>query len=158
MIQFYLLYLFLYSGFYRIFFFFFFSARKRPSVQLSEEQKDYRAVLQKNWARYQRQQNFQLSQLCRNIFDSQTKALEELRLESEELYQAAIQPDENLLPIKIQGPVNTPPIKNYESPAEYHSIHILHIMKKSLIFNLLIVRVCFVFFYTLFTGWRLQGR
>lgn len=47
---------------------------------------------------------------------SQQKALQELRYESEDLYQQAIQPDEKLLPIKVNGPVSTPPIKNYNSP------------------------------------------
>lgn len=53
--------------------------------------------------------------------NSQQKALNELRMESEELYQAAIQPDELLLPITIQGPSYTPPIPNYRTPAEYRS-------------------------------------
>lgn len=96
-----------------------FSARKRPPIQLSEEQKEYRALLHKDWARYQRQQNYELHRICQNILLSQNKALEELRLESEELYQAAIQPDDNLVTLNIKGPVHTPPIKNYESPAEY---------------------------------------
>ena len=99
----------------------YFSARKRPPIQLSEEQKEYRALLQKDWTRYQRKQNYELHRICQNILLSQNKALEELRLESEELYQAAIQPDENLVTLNIKGPVNTPPIKNYESPAEYRS-------------------------------------
>lgn len=91
---------------------------------MSEEQKEYRAILQKDWARYQRQQNLELHRICRNILASQSKALEELRFESEELYQAAIQTDETMLPITIKGPVNTPPIKNYESPAEYRSTRV----------------------------------
>lgn len=135
-----------------------FSARKRPSIQVSDEQKEYRAILQKDWARYQRQQNLELHRICRNIFASQSKALEELRLESEELYQAAIQPDETMLPITIKGPVNTPPIKNYESPAEYRSTRVKLL---SLFFfsplqqhqNVLIDFCAFFFF--LFTGRRL---
>lgn len=98
-----------------------FRARKRPIIQLSEDQKEYRALLQKEWTRYKWSQNVQLNQMCRNILHSQTKALAELRLESEELYQAAIQPDETLLPITIKGPAHTPPIKNYVTPAEYRS-------------------------------------
>lgn len=47
---------------------------------------------------------------------SQRKALQELRLESEELYQEAIQPDMSLLPVTVKGPVTTPPIQNYDSP------------------------------------------
>lgn len=96
-----------------------FRARKRPPIQVSEEQQEYRALLHKEWARFKIQENRELHQICRNILQSQSKALAELRLESEELYQAAIQPDETLLPITIKGPVNTPPIKNYDSPAEY---------------------------------------
>lgn len=93
--------------------------RARPSIKLSEEQKEYRALLQKDWARYQRQQHLELHRVCLRIRQSQEKALNELRAESEELYQAAIQPDEFLLPITIKGPAYTPPIKNYDVPAEY---------------------------------------
>lgn len=50
---------------------------------------------------------------------AQEKALNELRLESEELYQAAIQLDNDLIPFKAEGPVVTPPIDKYVSPAEY---------------------------------------
>lgn len=54
---------------------------------------------------------------------AQEKALQELRFESEELYQEAIQPDFRLLPFVAQGPVSTPPIENYESPdGEYLDI------------------------------------
>jgi large subunit ribosomal protein L40 len=45
---------------------------------------------------------------------SQQKALEELRAESEELYLAAIQMDYSYIPCEIQGPVDTPPIKDYD--------------------------------------------
>lgn len=95
------------------------SFRARPTIQLSDEQKEYRALLQKDWARYQRQQHLELHRVCLRIRQSQEKALHELRAESEELYQAAIQADEFLLPITIKGPAYTPPIKNYEVPAEY---------------------------------------
>lgn len=47
---------------------------------------------------------------------SQQKALDELRSESEELYQAAIQVDLSFLSHNVQGPVSTPPIKAYDSP------------------------------------------
>lgn len=96
-----------------------FSARKRPSIQISAEQHEYRELLQKDWARYKRMEKLELTRLCRNILQSQQTALDELRKESEELYQAAIQVDDTLLPIALNGPVHTPPIKNYDSPAEY---------------------------------------
>lgn len=44
---------------------------------------------------------------------AQTKALNELRFESEELYQQAIQPDMEMIPFVAKGPVNTPPNKSY---------------------------------------------
>lgn len=96
-----------------------YSARKRSPIQISAEQQDYRDLLQKEWARYQRVEKLELNRICRNILQSQQNALDELRNESEELYQAAIQIDETLLPITFKGPVQTPPIKNYDSPAEY---------------------------------------
>lgn len=96
------------------------SARARP-IQITQEQAEHRALLHKDWARSKRMENIELHRICMQIFRSQQTALAELRKESEELYQAAIQPDENLLPITIKGPSHTPPIQNYHSPAEYFS-------------------------------------
>lgn len=48
------------------------------------------------------------------LMQAQTKALQQLRFESEELYQQAIQPDMGMIPFVCKGPVNTPPIKDYE--------------------------------------------
>lgn len=57
------------------------------------------------------------------LVQAQTKALDELRLESEELYQAAVQPDANMLPFKATMVVATPPITDYDSPdGEYVDI------------------------------------
>lgn len=53
---------------------------------------------------------------------AQEKALSELRLASAELYEAAVQPDPLLLPAIVKGPVATPPIENYDSPAAYPNI------------------------------------
>lgn len=53
------------------------------------------------------------------MMHAQEKALDELKIESEELYQAAIQIDPNLVAIKLIGPVVTPAIEKYDSPAEY---------------------------------------
>lgn len=73
-------------------------------------------MLQKSWARYKHKEKVADYQCIDRMVRSQQKALEELRLESEELYREAIQPDINLLPFCAKGPVATPPIKNYESP------------------------------------------
>lgn len=91
--------------------------------------------MQKEWARDRKQKTEELCELYERVMRSQRKALVELRLISEELYQAAIQPDEALLPISITGPVSTPPNKNYMSPAEYHSNIRLHFRPKGLSFR-----------------------
>lgn len=96
---------------------FYFSQRVRD-IRISVEESDYRDVLQKEWSRYQSFQKRELHGICLQLIKSQNLALKELRTESETLYQAAIQPDETLLPISIKGPVLTPPIKNYDIPAE----------------------------------------
>ncbi|KAK3923086.1 39S ribosomal protein L40, mitochondrial [Frankliniella fusca] len=52
----------------------------------------------------------------RELEYSQRLALDKLREESEELYQAAIQLDNSLINVSIKGPTITPPIKDYDSP------------------------------------------
>ncbi|XP_073819374.1 mitochondrial ribosomal protein L40 [Musca autumnalis] len=90
--------------------------RKRTLPPLSEAELEKRIQLNKQWSRYKHEQKMNEYQIMDRIMQSQRKALEELRLESEELYQEAIQPDMTLLPVKIKGPVATPPISNYASP------------------------------------------
>lgn len=69
------------------------------------------------------QQKLNEYRIVDNLLLSQQKALQELRLESEELYQEAIQPDVQLLPFTAQGPVATPSIEKYDSPdGEYLNI------------------------------------
>lgn len=99
--------------------FFLRSARFRPKVELSDEQLESRDLLQKEWTRYQKVQSNELRNVCLNLLKSQQRALIELRQESEELYQAAIQPDDLMLPMEVKGPVYTAPIKNYDSPVQY---------------------------------------
>ncbi|XP_059616344.1 large ribosomal subunit protein mL40 [Phlebotomus argentipes] len=90
--------------------------RTRPSVALSAEVLEERALLQKEWARYKGHQKLTYYQEIDRMVQAQTKALDELKLESEELYEAAIQPDAQILPFKSRVLVSTPPIENYESP------------------------------------------
>lgn len=51
-----------------------------------------------------------------NALEAQREALEELKLESEELYKAAVKPDPGLLPFIYKGPTYTPPKVTYEAP------------------------------------------
>lgn len=99
--------------------------RARPAIQLSEEEIERRSLLHKAWARYKNKEKIELHALYERVKKSHRIALDELRKESETLYLAAIEPDVLLMPITIQGPVATPPIDNYASPAEYRSANFL---------------------------------
>ncbi|XP_004529241.1 39S ribosomal protein L40, mitochondrial [Ceratitis capitata] len=95
--------------------------RIRKLEPLSEEEIERRARLTKKWATYKHQEKVSDFQAIDRLLQSQNRALNELRKESEELYQEAIQIDMTLLPAKTCGPVATPPIKNYVSPdGDYH--------------------------------------
>lgn len=90
--------------------------RTRYKPSLSDEELEARVLLEKAWATYKMKEKLANLQTIDRLVNSQEKALAELKFESEELYQAAIQPDLNLVPFKAIGPVATPPIENYESP------------------------------------------
>lgn len=89
---------------------------KRPPVQLSVEEIEARELLQKEWARYKRDEYMNNIAQVDRIMAAQRRALDRLYEESEDLYNEAIMPDLQLLPYTISGPVATPPIKDYESP------------------------------------------
>ncbi|XP_075072471.1 large ribosomal subunit protein mL40 [Mixophyes fleayi] len=88
-------------------------SRIREPVQLSGEEQERRALLIKKWA-FSKQQEHEVerrSVAC--LLESQRKALEELRLESEELYDAAVRCDRGVFPLESCGPCNSPPIPKY---------------------------------------------
>jgi large subunit ribosomal protein L40 len=58
---------------------------------LSDEEIESRALLNKEWTKYKRQEHLKDIQAIDSIFYSQQKALDELKAESKELYQEAIQ-------------------------------------------------------------------
>ncbi|KAL9896705.1 mitochondrial ribosomal protein L40 isoform 2-T2 [Glossina fuscipes fuscipes] len=90
--------------------------RVRDLPPISAEEVERRYDLNKRWTRYKHEQKMLDLQIMDRLMLSQQKALDELRLESEELYQEAIQPDVSLLPVRVKGPVATPPIEGYNSP------------------------------------------
>ncbi|KAK8722220.1 hypothetical protein OTU49_012331 [Cherax quadricarinatus] len=90
--------------------------RKRPTSPMLEEVEEERASLFKKWSKYKYQQHFTEVNMIETIIASRERALEELRLESEDLWFEAVQLDQTLLPFTAKGPVATPPIKDYESP------------------------------------------
>ncbi|XP_076659608.1 mitochondrial ribosomal protein L40 [Halictus rubicundus] len=90
--------------------------RFRDSVALSPEEIERRSLLRKEWSRYKLDQWTRDLRVIESIMVSQERALSELKAESEYLYEKATEFDESLLPYSASGPVNTPPIQNYESP------------------------------------------
>ena len=58
---------------------------------MSFEESERRALLEKKWSRYKTAEFTTEMNTVQRAINSQNKALAELRLESEELYQAAIQ-------------------------------------------------------------------
>lgn len=87
--------------------------RSRKLPQITEQEQERRALLMKRWAHYRMHENMSDFKILEKIMSAQTKALQELRLESEELYQQAIQPDMDMIPFTAVGPVQTPPIEGY---------------------------------------------
>ncbi|KPP70521.1 39S ribosomal protein L40, mitochondrial-like [Scleropages formosus] len=90
--------------------------RVRAVPRLSSEESERRAMLLKEWARYKHQQHQAEMAAIREALEAQQEALEELRLESEELYKAALRIDPGLVPFQHQGPSHTPPVANYQAP------------------------------------------
>jgi large subunit ribosomal protein L40 len=91
-----------------------FSQRARKLLAVSETEQEYRALLLKKWSKYRNEENLKDLKILDRMVSAQTKALDELRFESEELYQQAIQHDLEMIPVHLSGPVATPPIKDYQ--------------------------------------------
>ncbi|CAH8658361.1 unnamed protein product [Dicrocoelium dendriticum] len=99
--------------------------RKRPSVDVSEDEIDRRASLLKEWARFQSQRNRSEREQFKRALDAQRRALDWLYLTSPELYKAAIQPCLTVTeqPDAILGP-RTLPIEGLKGP--YYSAPRVH--------------------------------
>jgi len=97
--------------------------RKRSVVTHNIDKLEDRIIVSKMWAKHKHDEHFFNLQVISDLEYSQQRALNELREVSEELYQAAIEIDESVLPYNFTGPVETPPIENYQSPdGEYIDI------------------------------------
>ncbi|KAG7481050.1 hypothetical protein MATL_G00062630 [Megalops atlanticus] len=90
--------------------------RVRIPAQLPFEESERRALLLKEWSRYKQSQHKVEMEAISEALEAQREALEELKLESEELYQAALKRDPELLPFHHHGPSYTPPTVNYQAP------------------------------------------
>ncbi|XP_069379134.1 large ribosomal subunit protein mL40 [Paralichthys olivaceus] len=97
--------------------------RERSSPRLSFEESEGRALLLKEWSRYKQEQHMAEMEAVELALEAQREALEELKLESEELYQAALKPDPLLFPFSHEGPAYTPPKTKYDAPdGKYNDI------------------------------------
>merc|ERR1712035_114385 len=97
--------------------------RERSAPRLSFEESERRALLLKEWCRYKQKQHMDEVQAVELALEAQREALEELKLESEELYQAALKPDPLQFPLTHEGPAYTPPKTKYEAPdGKYNNI------------------------------------
>ncbi|CAN9513031.1 unnamed protein product [Ophioblennius macclurei] len=90
--------------------------RERGTPRLSFDESEDRALLLKEWSRYKQKQHMAEVKSVEVALEAQREALRELKLESEELYQAALTPDPLLFPFVHEGPSYTPPIPKYQAP------------------------------------------
>ncbi|XP_019744270.1 large ribosomal subunit protein mL40 [Hippocampus comes] len=90
--------------------------RVRSAPRLSFDESESRALLLKEWGRYKHEQHLAEMQAIQLALEAQREAMDELKTESEELYQAALQPDPLMFPFSREGPAYTPPKANYEAP------------------------------------------
>ncbi|XP_021588370.2 large ribosomal subunit protein mL40 isoform X2 [Ictidomys tridecemlineatus] len=91
-------------------------SRQRPQVELPFEESERRALLLKRWSLYKQQEHQMERDAIRAMLEAQQEALQELKLESLELYTEAIKRNLSLFPFEREGPNYTPPISNYQPP------------------------------------------
>ncbi|XP_069563903.1 large ribosomal subunit protein mL40 [Brachyistius frenatus] len=97
--------------------------RERSTPRLSFEESEGRALLLKEWCRYKQEQHTAEVRAVELALEAQREALEELKLESDELYQAALKPDPLLFPFVHEGPAYTPAMPEYDAPdGKYNNI------------------------------------
>ncbi|XP_054716582.1 39S ribosomal protein L40, mitochondrial-like [Uloborus diversus] len=92
------------------------SDRARPPVQLSDAEIQERAEIKQQWAVYKRREHVAELNAIQSLISAQEKAMDALQEASPELYEEALQPDPALVPFTLKGPVETPPVENYDYP------------------------------------------
>ncbi|NP_001004612.1 large ribosomal subunit protein mL40 [Danio rerio] len=97
--------------------------RTRALPEVCFEESERRALLLKEWSRHKHKQHQMEMQEIQEALKAQKQALMQLKLESKELYIAALRPDTDTLPFLHHGPSYTPPIADYEAPeGKYNDI------------------------------------
>lgn len=111
------------------------SVRKRSSVELTSEETTRRLMLNRDWAKLKHKQHRQEITSLSRALKSQENALKQLKLESEDLYEKAIQVNESnrilsrkhfvflyskvdskLIPFVRRGPLYSLPNPSYDAP------------------------------------------
>uniref|UniRef100_A0A8R1U3M9 Large ribosomal subunit protein mL40 n=1 Tax=Onchocerca volvulus TaxID=6282 RepID=A0A8R1U3M9_ONCVO len=91
--------------------------RIRPTVTLSENEKDEREILERDYKLHLNKLAVMDMRWIAESIRKQEKALQKLKMLSPELYKAALEPDECFLQSFVyKGPTLTPPLKSYEPP------------------------------------------
>ncbi|XP_067143819.1 large ribosomal subunit protein mL40 [Centruroides vittatus] len=90
--------------------------RTRKVEKLTEKEEQERANIMKEWQKYKKEQFENELNMLDRIMMAQENALLELKKESEDLYQAALQLDTQFIPFMVKGPTATPPNADYEPP------------------------------------------
>nr|CAH0109606.1 unnamed protein product [Daphnia galeata] len=88
-------------------------ARQRAKID-EESLLNKRQDILKTWCTFKYQQHLLERKMIDRIWSSQSEALKQLAVISEELYIGAIQVDSLLLPFSAVGPTSTPPLHDYE--------------------------------------------
>ena len=91
-------------------------ARKREKVAISEEEKEQRYLLVKEWSKYKMEQHKQELQHLQNLMKSRGKALRELKKVSHTLYNQALELNPDLFPFECAALTHTPPVPTYTPP------------------------------------------
>ena len=90
--------------------------KQREKLVLSDEEIEKRALLKKDWSRYQMKKHINDLRVLRDKMKCKHDALNELKKESEFLYNEALIVDKSIFPLTLNGPMETPAMEGYEAP------------------------------------------
>ena len=90
--------------------------RMRRPPEISEEEKERRVLLLKQWQKLTTMKHRDEHKLLHEAMVTRRKALQELKKVSLPLYHKAMELQPNLFPLDWHGPTTTPPIPGYQPP------------------------------------------
>lgn len=91
------------------------SARSQSEMSLKGDLVDSKALF-KSWSNYKYKQSLLEVRMIDRMTTSQQRALEHVKLVSEDLYKKSVELDSSLIPLIASGPSKTPSIDKYEVP------------------------------------------